>query len=171
MYMCIACSYLKIDNSHICKNSDIKFDIKKKILPIIYDKKTLGNRLKFIRIKNKTSMDELCNNIPISTTTLALLEKDGVSDLYKYFYSKKICDYFSEDYIQIGELYSLPEKNYIDKLYKIRAYLGVRSWKGVATELNYSSAFIIDLLSREYIANKNNIERIDNLLKKLKGGN
>ncbi|KYH35812.1 helix-turn-helix protein [Clostridium tepidiprofundi DSM 19306] len=147
-------------------DSDCKFDIvKKKFLHIICNKNSPGIKLKNLRVKNNVTLSQLAKYTGISSKTLQRIENDKVKK--PYYYWKKICDYFGINHIDYLELLTLPEKTIQEKLIKIRALLGARTWKEVAEYLGYSKEFVSDLLTR-YTPNKKHLYIINNTLNNLK---
>jgi transcriptional regulator with XRE-family HTH domain len=140
-----------------------KFDIykNKKFLPIIYANNE-GSKLRKLRLKDNISMHDLSKKISISETTLMHIEQNKIKN--PYYYWKIICDYFNVNHIEYLNLKTMKEDNIIDKLIKLRAFIGTKSWAGVGKYLGYSGEFISDLISR-YTPNKSNIEKINNAIK------
>lgn len=145
-------------------DSYFKFDIDKKLSPLLYDD-SIGYKLKKLRLKNKMTQKQLSKELGFSHMTLLHLEHDKIT--LPYYYAKKICNYYKVDYVQYLELYSLPEKNYKDKIEKLRAYLGARSWEEVATYLNVKESLIIDYLTR-ISPTKHHIYNVEIFLNKIK---
>ena len=145
---------------------NLKFDIEKekKLLPIICTNKE-GAKIRNLRIENKLTLKELSEKIGINVTTLRHVEVGKIK--VPYYYWKLTCDYFGVNHIRYLELYNMKEKTYSDKLWKMRAYLGARTWEDVAEYLGYSSGYISDLLTR-YTPNSSLIDKLDRTLEKLK---
>lgn len=78
-----------------------------------------------------------------------------------------MCNYFSINHIDYLGLSDLPEDTIQDKLIKIRALLGAKSWSDVANYLGYSQGFVIDLLTR-YAPKANHINKINLILASFK---
>ncbi|MBU3208497.1 hypothetical protein KPL28_02470 [Clostridium algidicarnis] len=61
----------------------------------------------------------------------------------------------------------MKELSVSDKLIKIRAYTGARTWKEVGIYLGYSESFISDMMTR-YTPNENHRKKINHALQMLK---
>lgn len=141
-----------------------KFDVEKKILPIIYTCNE-SSKIRDLRLKNKTTLKELSKEINISITTLRHIEIGKIQ--VPYYYWKIICNHFNIDHVQYLSLYNMKELSVLDKLIKIRAYLGARTWGEVGVYLGYSQSFISDIFTR-YTPNETHCKYIDYALEKLK---
>lgn len=143
----------------------------KKFLPYICTSniepfnETSGRKLRDLRLKKNLTIKQLSENIGINPTTLMHVEQDKISVPYHYF--KLICDYFKVNHASYLQLYTMNEDSMQDKLIKIRALLGARTWKDVAQLLGYRESFINDLMTR-YKGNEDHTRIVNNALEKLK---
>lgn len=154
-------------HSYIChrdKSTHDKFDINKKFLPYIYKTCTPGVKLRELRLKNNTLIKGISNAIGVSTKTLMYVEQDKIN--IPYWYWKLICDYFGVNHIKYLELWKLKQNSIQEKLFKIRAGLGARTWEDVGNYIGYSDGYITDMLTR-YTPNENTTNIIDSKLQEL----
>lgn len=148
---------------------DSKFDLKiKKNLHIIYDEnynENQGLKMRNLRLKNNLTLHELSSRIDINETTLRQMELNKIK--MPYYYWKTVCNFFDVDHVVYLELCTMKEESIQDKLIKIRALIGAKSWKDVADCLGYSVGFINDLMTR-YVPNINHMKIIDSVIEKFK---
>ena len=149
---------------HTDKDTHNKFDINKKFLPIIYKTCTPGVKLRELRLNHGVTIKDLSNAIKTNETTLMHIEQDKIN--IPYWYWKNICDYFHVNHINYLGLYTLPQDSIQEKLIKIRAGLGARTWEDVGMYLGYSKGYISDMLTR-YVPTGNTIKNIDSKLQDL----
>lgn len=154
---------VKLDN-YTDMDEVTKFDITKEFIPIIYKNRSYGTMLRNLRLKNNLTIKELSKKINISSTTLMMVEKDKIQK--PYYYWKLICNCFNTNHIEYLKLYSLREASIQEKLIKVRALLGAKSWSEVGDYLGYSEGFIIDLLTR-YTPKVKHLERINAAIERL----
>ncbi|WP_291560741.1 MULTISPECIES: helix-turn-helix domain-containing protein [unclassified Clostridium] len=126
---------------------------------------SIGEKLRTLRLNNNLTLKQLSNVIGISHTTLMHVEQNKINLPYNYW--KMICDFFEENHISYLSLDSFPENSVKEKLLKIRAYTGAKSWEEVGKYIGYSEGFTIDLLTR-YTPNANHLKVINSTLDKLK---
>lgn len=122
-----------------------------------------GMRLRELRLNKNLTINKLSKLINVSSTTLRHVEQDKIKPPFSYYYWKVICNYFNINHIEYFNLNELKEDTLQEKLLKIRALLGAKSWDEVGKALGYSKEFTIDLLTR-YKGNNYHIEKINNLL-------
>lgn len=143
--------------------SDNKFDIyKNKAIMHNVNAETPGSLLRNLRLKSNMTIKQLAKACNISDTTLMNIEQNKIKN--PYFYWKAICNYYGINHIQYLKLYSLSENTFEEKLLKLRAYLGARTWEEVAHYLGYSKSFVPDLLHR-YKPNDRHLDMINSSLK------
>jgi transcriptional regulator with XRE-family HTH domain len=142
-----------------------KFDLRtKKSLHIIYTE-NYGTKLRNLRLISGMTAKELSSKINICDKTLRDVERNKISK--PFYYWKLICDYFKIDHIDYLELDTMGENTIKEKLEKIRAFIGAKSWEEVGIYLGYSEGFILDLLTR-YTPNEFMKGKINSALDKLR---
>ena len=147
-----------------------KFDIytEKKFLHIISNFKygdTNGGKLRNLRLQNNTTIKQLSRHTGVCSTTLMHLEQNKIK--YPFYYWKLICEHFSTNHVEYLELYTMKEDSIQEKLIKIRALLGAKTWANVGEYLGYSEGFVLDLLNR-YTPNAAHLKLINSTLEKYK---
>jgi|GEM_PF-4575451 len=144
----------------ICKNKKLPSSS-----PRVSKDVSIGGKLRTLRLNNNLTLKQLSNNIGISSVTLMHVEHNKIKLPYNYW--KNVCIYLGENHIEYLGLNSLSENSYQEKLLKIRAYLGAKSWEEVGEYIGYSEGFITDMLTR-YPPNSNHIKVINSALDNLK---
>ncbi|PJI10196.1 MULTISPECIES: helix-turn-helix domain-containing protein [Clostridium] len=101
-----------------------------------------------LRLKNNMTLDKLSKKINISVDTLMHVEEDKLNNPY---YWRLICNYFGINHINYLKLYNMKEKCSKEKLLKLKAYMGAKSWKSVSISLGYSKDYISEILRKNKI--------------------
>ncbi len=107
------------------------------------------------------TLKQLADKIHTSDNTLICVEKDKIK--YPYYYWKLICGYFNINHIQYLDINKMNETTIQEKLVKIRAYLGAKTWEDVSHYLGYTKSYAVD--SMKHNPRKKKIEELDSILK------
>ena len=103
---------------------------------------TIGIKLKNLRLKNNTSRAALAKILNIDDKTLKNVE-NNVKTKYVYYYIHLYAKIFNVDKVEYFKLYNMKEFSNKDKLLKIRAYIGAKTWYEVADILDVDISTIM----------------------------
>ena len=125
-------------------------------------KETLGLKLKTLRCINNTTLSELSREFNLSYKTLKNAE-ENYNSKFIYYYCHLYSQKFNVDKIKYFNLYEMKELTNIDKIAKIKAYLGLKTDFQLCDilEINISTLLRIKKSNRSYL-------KLNNLLCKIK---
>nr|WP_278337154.1 helix-turn-helix domain-containing protein [Clostridium cavendishii] len=132
-------------------------------------KNTYGSKLRRLRLKKGLTLKKLSFLMNISSATLKNLEKDRIPSPNCYYYYYIYCNKLNVNHIDYLQLLTLSETSIQDKLLKIRAFCGHKTWKETSYYINVHSDTIHNWINNESKPTLINVKRIDLLLSKLKG--